>query len=186
MFIGLFSFPGSSASIINTSNHTKCISLNNQQCLTLPSHINLHPNEYIEEFHYYPFAVSPNRRKESCNTLNDLSNRVCVPNNREDLNLCVLNIVTRKNESKTLTKHISCKCKCKLDDRKCNSNQIWNNNKCGCKNVKDHQAYQKDYIQNSATSTCENCKYLFTKNCTGKSFFFSEDFKKDLSLNICV
>ena len=25
------------------------------------------------------------------------------------------------NESKTLTKHISCKCKCKFDERKCNS-----------------------------------------------------------------
>ena len=27
------------------------------------------------------------------------------------------------NESKTLTKYISCKCKLKLDSRKCNSNQ---------------------------------------------------------------
>ena len=34
------------------------------------------------------------------------------------------------NEPKTLAKHISCKCKCKFDGRKCNSNQKWNNNKC--------------------------------------------------------
>ena len=27
------------------------------------------------------------------------------------------------NESKTVTKHISSKCKCKFDDRKCNSIQ---------------------------------------------------------------
>ena len=27
------------------------------------------------------------------------------------------------NESKTLRKHISCECKCKLDGTKCNSNQ---------------------------------------------------------------
>ena len=34
------------------------------------------------------------------------------------------------NESKTLTKGISCECKCKLDSRKCNSNQKWNIDKC--------------------------------------------------------
>ena len=27
------------------------------------------------------------------------------------------------NESKTLTKHISCDCKCKFNGKKCNSNQ---------------------------------------------------------------
>ena len=31
---------------------------------------------------------------------------------------------------KTLTKHISCDCKCKFDGRKCNSYQKWNNDKC--------------------------------------------------------
>ena len=33
-------------------------------------------------------------------------------------------------ESKTLTKHISCECKCRFDGRKCNSDQWWNNDKC--------------------------------------------------------
>ena len=65
-----------------------------------------------------------------CNTLNDLSNKVCVPNKREDLNLNVLNMVTGINESKTLTKHISCECKYKFDGRNCNSDHWWNNDKC--------------------------------------------------------
>ena len=34
------------------------------------------------------------------------------------------------NKSKTLTKNISCECKCKVDETKCNSNQLWNNDKC--------------------------------------------------------
>ena len=44
-------------------------------------------------------------------------------------------MVTRMIESKTLTKHISCDCKCKFDGRKCNSNQKWNKNtsRCYCK-----------------------------------------------------
>ena len=36
----------------------------------------------------------------------------------------------RINESKSLTKHTSCKCKCKFDGGKCDSNQKWNNKKC--------------------------------------------------------
>ena len=41
--------------------------------------------------------------------------------NPEDLNLRVFNRITGINESKTLTKHVSCECKCKFDERKCNS-----------------------------------------------------------------
>ena len=36
---------------------------------------------------------------------------VCVPNKTEDLNIHVFNMITEKNESKFLTKDISCKCK---------------------------------------------------------------------------
>ena len=36
------------------------------------------------------------------------------------------------NESKTLTRYVSCKCKYKLDGSKCNPNQKWNNDKCQC------------------------------------------------------
>ena len=34
-------------------------------------------------------------------------------------------MIKRTHESKTMTKHISCKCRCKFDGRKCNSNQKW-------------------------------------------------------------
>ena len=66
----------------------------------------------------------------SCNTFNDLSNKVCVPSKTEDLNVSVFNMKTGINESKTITKHISCKCKCNFYGRKCNSNQQQNNHKC--------------------------------------------------------
>ena len=44
------------------------------------------------EFHYYPFTVKLDKCVGSCNTLNDLSNKVSVPNKTEDLNLSVFNI----------------------------------------------------------------------------------------------
>ena len=54
----------------------------------------------------------------SCNTLNSSSNKIYVPNKTEDINLSMFNMITGINESKELTKHISCKCKCKFDGRK--------------------------------------------------------------------
>ena len=59
--------------------------------------INLHPYEYGQEFHYYPFPVKIDRCAGYCNTLNDLSNKVCIPNKTEDLNLTVFNMITGIN-----------------------------------------------------------------------------------------
>ena len=94
--------------IVSASNH-KCFSLNNQKCITQPTLINLNLNEYSQELHHYLFAVNLDRCVGSCNTLDYLSNRVCVPNKTEHLNLRVFNIITGINKSKTLTKHISYK-----------------------------------------------------------------------------
>ena len=68
-------------------------------------------------------------------------------------------MITGINESKTLTKHISCECKYKFDGRKCNSDQWWNNDKCRC-GCKKRNVCEKDYVWNPATCNCENGKYL--------------------------
>ena len=47
---------------------------------------------------------------DTCNAF-DRSSRICVPNKTENINLNVFNIITKINESKILTKHVSCKCK---------------------------------------------------------------------------
>ena len=66
--------------VVNPSSHRKCVSLSNQKCEIQPNVINLHSNKYSQEIHYYPFAVKLDRYVGSCNTLNDLSNKVYVPN----------------------------------------------------------------------------------------------------------
>ena len=115
--------------IVNASNYTRCVSLSNQKCEIQPTLTNLHPNEYSQEFYYYSLPVKLDRCVGGCNTLNDLTTKVCIPNKIEDLNLSVFNMVKGINELKTLTKHISCEYKCKFDGTKCKSNQWWNNNK---------------------------------------------------------
>ena len=133
--------------------------MSNQKCMIQLTRINLRSNEYSQEFHYYPFLVKLDRYVGSCNTLDDLSNTVCVTNKTEDLNQNMFNMITGINESKTLTKHISCKCKCKFDGRKCNSDQWWNNDECRCEYKKCHVC-EKDYIWNPATCSYKNGKHL--------------------------
>ena len=78
----------------------KCVSPNDQQCMIQITLINFYPNEYIQGLHSYPFAVNLDRCVGSCNTLNDLSNKICVANKIEDLNISVFNIITGITESK--------------------------------------------------------------------------------------
>ena len=40
-------------SIVNASNHTNCVFLRNQKWEIQSTLINLHPNEYNQELHYY-------------------------------------------------------------------------------------------------------------------------------------
>ena len=44
IFIGLL------ISLVNVYNHTKCVSLSNHKCMTQSTLINLHPNEYSQNF----------------------------------------------------------------------------------------------------------------------------------------
>ena len=64
-------------------------------------------------------------------------------------------MITGINESKILTKHISCECKCKFDGRIKIKNGIMINVDGSVKNI-----CEKDYIWNPAICSCENGKYL--------------------------
>ena len=96
------------ASIVDASTHTKYVSLSNQNWKIQPTlyySIYLNPIEYNEELSCYSFVVKLDKCAVSCNTLNDLSSRVLVPNKAEYLNQTVFNMIT-ENKSKTLRKHI--------------------------------------------------------------------------------
>ena len=58
IFIVLLTSIINTSSIGNASNHTKCVFLSKQKYEIQPAFINLHPKEYSQEFHYYPFTVA--------------------------------------------------------------------------------------------------------------------------------
>ena len=42
-----------------------------------------------------------------CNSINDLSAKICVPSKTKDVNVKLFNMTTNKNEAKPLVKYIS-------------------------------------------------------------------------------
>ena len=102
---------------------TKCQFLNDEPCMVLPTIIDLNP----VELKYYPFIIRSNKCTRTCNVL---SPKICLPKETKGINFKTFNMLTNKNEAKTMTKHISCDCKCKFNSTTCNSNQKWNNKTC--------------------------------------------------------
>ena len=74
-----------------------------------PTLIDLNPHE----LKYYPFM-----ERKSSGSCSVLSPKICVP-----IKTKTFNMITNKNETKTLIKHISCDCKCKFNSTICISNE---------------------------------------------------------------
>ena len=91
-------------SIPSASYYKSYMSLSIDKCMTQVTLINLRPNEYRQELRYYLFAINLNSCAGSCNTPDDLCNKVCFPNETEDLNLGLFNIIAEINEIKIISK----------------------------------------------------------------------------------
>ena len=67
-------------------------------------------------------------------------------------------MITGTNESKTLTKHILCKCTCRFDGK--NVTQINGGITIYHGECKKRHICEKDYIWNPATSSCEKVLWM--------------------------
>ena len=81
------------------------------------------------EIKYYLFTISLDKSNGSCNVLYP---KKCVPKKTKDIKVKVFNMITNKNEAKSMTKHVSCNCNYKFNSTTCNSNQKWNSETCQC------------------------------------------------------
>ena len=98
--------------------------------------------------------VKSDRCVGSCNTLNDLSNKVYISNKREDLNLSVFNMITCINEWKMLIKDTYMNL---MEQNVSQINgEITVNVDVSVKTI----IYVKKIVKSPATCNCENGKYL--------------------------
>ena len=133
-------------------HRTKCLFLIDKPCMVRATLINLKPVEHK----YYLILISLDKCSGSCNVL---SPEICVPKETKDKSIKVFNMITNKNEAKTMAKHISCDCKWKFNSATCNSNEEWNNKTCECK-YKNYRKCKENYSWNPNTCICKNRKYL--------------------------
>ena len=86
-----------SYSVLNV-NSLEYVSLNNQECTIRSEIINVSTNEPM----FYPYSITINKCKGSCNTINDPYAKLCVPDTIKNINVKVFNLMSRTNEKRHL------------------------------------------------------------------------------------
>ena len=145
------------------------ILMNNQECKVRPEIIIVSSNEPV----FYPFSIKTSKCSGSCNSINDPYAKMCVPDVVKNLNIKVLNLISRTNETRHIKWHGKSNCKCRLDASVYKNKQLWNDDKCRCecKELIDKGVCDKEYIWNPSNCECECDKLcgageiLEYKNC---------------------
>ena len=109
----------------------ECVSVVNQKYMPRPK-VRKYINEAVGEALFYAYNVLVNKCSGSCDTLDILMAKLCVPNIIKRINMKVYNFLMRLNETRNVLWHESCKCVCKLNSSACNNKQIWNSDTCRC------------------------------------------------------
>ena len=86
----------------------------------------------IGEALFYPYNVLVNKCCGICNTLDNPTAKLCVPNIIKRVNMKVYNFLMMLNGTRNVLWHESRKCVCRLNSSICNNKQICNSNTCKC------------------------------------------------------
>ena len=125
---------------------------------------------------FYPYSITINKCKGSCNTNNDPYAKLYVPDTIKNINVKVFNLISRTNETRHIEWHKTCKCKYRLDANVCNDKQRWSEDKCRCecKELINKGICDKGFIWNPSNCKCERDKlydvgeFFDYKNCKCK------------------
>ena len=82
-------------STLTSVNLLNCISMNNQECKVRPQIVNVNSEEPI----FFPCSGS-------CNNINNLYAKLCVPGVVKKLNVTVFNLMSRTNETRHIIMHV--------------------------------------------------------------------------------
>ena len=143
--------------------------MTNRECKVRPEIVNVNSSEPV----FYHFSIKTSKCGGSCNNINDLYSKICIPDAIKKLNIKVFNLMSRTNETRHIEWHELCRCKCRLDASVCNNKQCWNDDKsiCECKELIDKGICDEGYIWNPSNCECEchkSCdlrEYLDYENC---------------------
>ena len=95
------------------------ISVNNQECKARPQVVNVNGDEPV----FFPFSIKTSKCSGSCNNINHPYAKMCVPDVVRNLNVKVLNLMSRTNETRHTEQHETCESECKFGANICNNKQ---------------------------------------------------------------
>ena len=107
------------SSDFTNTNSLSCISINNQEYKTRPQVINVNKDEPV----FFSFSIETSKCNGSCNNINYPYAKICVPDNVKKLNVKLINLMSRTNETRFVEWHEKCKCECKFGENICNNKQ---------------------------------------------------------------
>ena len=79
-------------------NPLECVSINNQECKIRPEIVNVNSNDSL----FYPFSIKRSKCSGSCNNINDPYAKMCVSDVVKNINIKVLNLISRTNETRCI------------------------------------------------------------------------------------
>ena len=150
-------------------NPFKCVLLTNQECKVRPELVNVNSNEPV----FYPFSIKTSKCSGSCNNINNPYAKMCVTDVVKNVNVKVLNLMSRTIETRHIEWHETSKCKFRLHASVCNNKQSLNDGKCRCecKELIDKGVCNKGSTWNPSNceSECDKSsdvgEYLDYENC---------------------
>ena len=91
---------------------------------------------------------------------------MCIPHVAKNINIIVFNVISRINETRYVSWHVTCRCKCRLDASVCDNKQCWNNDKCRCefRELIDKCLCDKEFIWNHSKCECDVVNYVMLEN----------------------
>ena len=72
-------------------NPIECVLMNNHECKARPEIVNVNSSEPV----FYPFSIKTSKCRSSCNNINDLYAKLCVPDVVKNINIKVFNLMSR-------------------------------------------------------------------------------------------
>ena len=96
---------------------------------------------------FYPLSIKVNKCRGSCNDINYSYAKLCVPDVVKNINVKVLNLISRIKETRHIIMH----------ETVCNNRQRWNEDKCRCKckELIDKEICDKGFIWSPSNCDCE-------------------------------
>ena len=106
-------------STLTRVNSLSCMLMNNQEWIIRPEIVNVNGDDFV----FFPFNIKASKCSGSWNNINNPYAKLCVPGAVKNLNVKVLNLMSRPTETRHIEWYETCKCKCRLNASVCNNEQ---------------------------------------------------------------